>query len=245
MTDKLDALKRQVAALETGGDPAAAAVLPTGVAALDAELPGGGLACNAVHELLFPDAADSAATGFLVHLLTRLGEGSVLWASCRDDLYAPGLTARGFDAGRLLLVRCPDMNAVLWALEEGLRAKGLAAVVGEVGDIDFALSRRLQLAAAEAGLPLFLLRPWRHKLAASAAATRWLVRAALPWEARDIEGELERNETETIERVQWHAELLRCRGGRPQDWDLEKSDETNRLAVAAAPDHGPDRTRAA
>ncbi len=184
--------------------PARHGVLPFGVAAIDRALPGGGLALGAVHEILGAggDEEDAAAaSGFAAGILARLGPagdgggdgGPVLWCLKRPDLYGPGLEAHGLDPARLVLVRAPRDDDLLWAVEEGLRAPGLAAVVGEIGRLPMVAGRRLQLAAERAGIPVLLLRRWRsgeeaeaERQRPSAAVTRWRI-AALP--SLDIENE--------------------------------------------------------
>src|SRR6516164_4450370 len=127
-------------------------VLPFGIAAIDRVLPGGGLARGALHEILGTggDEEDGAlaaafAAGILGRL-TRTGDGTVLWCLPRPDLYGPGLAAHGLDPRHLVLVRAPRDAEILWAMEEGLRAPGITAVVGDVGTLAVVASRRLQLA---------------------------------------------------------------------------------------------------
>ena len=58
----------------------------------------------------------------------------MLWCSPPGSLWArPGRS--GLDPARLVLVRAPRDAEILWAMEEGLRAPGIAAVVGEVGTL--------------------------------------------------------------------------------------------------------------
>src|SRR5690242_644820 len=114
--------------------PARHGVLPFGVAAIDDALPGGGLARGAVHEILGAggDEEDgAAAAGFAAAILTRLGAGPVLWCLKRPDLYGPGLAEHGLDPARLVLVSAPRDEEILWAMEEGLRTQGVAAMIGE------------------------------------------------------------------------------------------------------------------
>src|SRR6185503_12853706 len=69
----LTALRDHIRRLE---QPARHGVLPFGVDAIDAALPGGGLALGAVHEILGAggDEEDGAAgTGFIAGILARLG----------------------------------------------------------------------------------------------------------------------------------------------------------------------------
>ncbi len=190
MSRELTALRERVQRIER---PAARAhgVIPLGVAAIDRALPGGGLARGALHEILGMggDEEDGAlAAAFAAGILGRLvaATGIVLWCLPRPDLYGPGLAAHGLDPGRLVLVRARRDAEILWAMEEGLRAPGVAAVVGEVGALAAVASRRLQLAAEHSGVTALVLRRWRNGAEAThernrpnAAATRWRI-AALP-----------------------------------------------------------------
>jgi protein ImuA len=220
--------------------PAAAThgVLPFGDAAIDRALPGGGLARGALHEILGGggDEEDGAlCAAFAATILGRLvgmGDGLVLWCLARPDLYGPGLTAYGLDPGRLVLVRAPRDAEILWAMEEGLRASGIVAVVGEAGTLPAVASRRLQLAAERSGITAFLLRRWRdggqamrERALPSAAVTRWRI-AALP--SRSAPGE------PGVGRPRWRIELLRCRGGEPASWEMEVPDATDHVSLAAA-----------
>lgn len=226
----LAALRERVRRLEQSPGAAGAAVVPLGLEAIDRALPGGGLARGAVHELLTPDPDDGAATAFLAVIAGRLPaagfEGPVLWVSARDDLFPPGILAYGWRPERLLRVRCKSVADVLWVMEDALRCPGLAAVAGDVGDLDFAITRRLQLAAGEKGVPLLLHRPWRQTLVPSAAATRWRVAAApSPPEV-----------TAPAARPVWTLDLVRNRGGRPGAWTVGFDFHTRALyETAAAP----------
>jgi protein ImuA len=213
-------------------------VWPFGIAGIDRALPGGGLARGALHEILGAggDEEDGAlAAVFAAYVLGRLSgrsDGIVLWCLARPDLYGPGLAAHGLDPGRVVLVQAQRDAKILWAMEEGLRAPGIVAVVGEVGTLPEIVSRRLQLAAERSGTTAFLLRRWRdgrqaarERALPNAAVTRWRI-AALP--SRPL-----RNEP-GVGRPQWRIELLRCRGGEPACWEMEVPDATDHVSLAAA-----------
>jgi len=239
-------------------------VLPFGIAAIDRALPGGGLARGALHEILGMggDEEDGAvAAAFAAGILGRLttqessaGDGTVLWCLPRPDLYGPGLAAHGLDPSRLVLVRAPRDAEILWAMEEGLRAPGIAAVVGEVGTLPAVASRRLQLAAERSGIAAFLLRRWRdggqaarERNLPNAAVTRWRI-AALPSQPPSIPSpaptltlpRLRGREWEGVGwgagvgRARWRVELLRCRGGEPACWEVEKADATGHVSLPSA-----------
>lgn len=244
----LDDLRQRIAGLERrGGTRAAETRLPFGHPDLDARLPGGGLALGALHEVVGtgPDVEHGAAAAlFVAGLLARL-PGSVLWVMAQRDLFAPGLAGVGLRPGRVLQVEAGKPALVLPVMEEGLRERGLAGVVGEIGGrLTLTDSRRLQLAAEASGtVAVALRRSRRHDdpalLEPSAATTRWRV-AALPSgpHVRDVPG---------LARARWRLELVRCRGGEAFSWVVEACDAAGRLGVVPDLVHGqiaPARGRA-
>ena len=237
----LAALRDQVRRLEQGaGAGRARAVAPLGLAALDDALPGGGLPLGALHEIEGERAEwdDGVTLGFCLALLARRevafpDAGKVLWISRQGDLYPPALAGQGLDPGRFLLVRAKSDAEVLWAMEEGLRCRRLAAVVGEVEGLDRLAGRRLQLAAEAIGITAFALhrrfRPLRQGRAASAALSRWRVTAA---SSQDDLGDA--LGTRFIGRPQWRLDLLRCRGAAPGSWQVEWDDAACGFSLAPA-----------
>jgi protein ImuA len=137
-------------------------------------------------------------------------------------LHGHGLGALGLDPARLILVETAHRRDVLWAMEEALRSRAPQAVAGMIDRLDLRLSQRLQLAAAEAGLPLLLLRP-TPTLESSAASTRWRIGTAKA--ARDRFG--------LFARARWHLALERCRNGRPGEWTVEYDHVAHRFSLAA------------
>jgi protein ImuA len=75
--------------------------------------------------------------------------------------YGPGLNHLGLPLDRFVLVRAQTARQALWAMEEALKSRACAAVIGELREarrhFDLAATRRLQLAArAGAGEALLL-----------------------------------------------------------------------------------------
>jgi protein ImuA len=221
--------------------------LPFGVPALDRRLPSKGLALGCLHEVIEGGHAAEfagAATLFIAGIAARLN-GPVLWCLNRRDLFAPGLARAGLHPSRVIYAETLRDREVLPAMEEGLKERGLAAVVGEVTRLGLAPSRRLHLAAEASGIPVFALRRWwtvaEKELTAlpTAATTRWRIS---PASSRDPPAP-------GIGRARWHVDLLRCRGGEPCSWILEACDEAGRLALptdlADRPDQAPLRRTAA
>lgn len=239
----LAALRARIRVLERGGRAGPLRVLFLGPAALDDWLPGGGLPLTGLHEISGERAEwdDGVASGFcaalLARLLAALGSCSkpVLWAAPRADLYGPGLAGFGLDPARLLLLRAGGDRDVLWALEEGLRAGALAAVVGEVAELERTAGRRLQLAAEAGGLPCFLLQ--RRRLAGStngpsAAVTRWRV-APLPSDPGPSQPSTAEADRNLPGRPRWRVALQRCRGAAPGVFVMEWDDASGGFAMAA------------
>ena len=210
---------------------------PLGLPEIDRLLPDGGLLAGALHEVEAGPAPsgrvaahDGAALGFTAFLLGRLGPGTLLWcrqASGADaPLYAPALAA-WFDPARLLMVTARRDEDLFWAMEEGLRTPGIAAVVGETRAADPTAGRRLSLAAEKNGVPALLLRP-QPAPPQSVCATRWRVASAPSLD---------------LTQSRWQVDLRRNRFGMPSaeetpSWLLEWNDETRRLAVVSQAQHG-------
>ena len=231
----LEDLRAQVARIgRAASRPGRAAPLPFGVAAIDAALPGGGLARGALHEAAGggADLAHGAAPALLAAAVLARAGGPVLWVSVRFDLFAPALAEVGLGPARVIHLEAG--RDVLAAMEEGLRHPGLAGVVGEVpGRLGLTASRRLQLAAeATVAIAFALRRPARPDDPAlaepSAAVTRWRVTPLpspppLP-HAPEVPG---------LGRARWRLELLRVRGGgEPASWIVEAPDAQGHLALA-------------
>lgn len=243
--DRLAALRLQIAKLD--GRAHRTKPLPFGLPAIDRHLPSGGLARGALHEFVEGGlAAEFAgcATLFTAGIAARLN-GPVLWCLTRRDLFAPGLSRVGLHPDRVIYAEARRDRDILPLVEEGLRAKGLGAVVGEVARLSLIASRRLQLAAEGSGVTALILRRWwtvaEKDLITlpTVAVTRWRI-APAPSELMPAPG---------LGRERWQVELLRCRGAEPHTWIVEACDAKGRLALPAdladRPDQAADRRAAA
>ncbi|QFU16578.1 ImuA family protein [Microvirga thermotolerans] len=228
-------LQEQIERLE--GDKHRRATVPFGVGALDTHVPGGGITLGALHEIIESGPAAEfagAATLFTAGIAARL-KGPVVWCLTRRDLFAPGLAAAGLHPDRVIYVEASRDREVLPLVEEALREKGLAAVVGEVTRLSLVASRRLQLAAEASGVPALMLRRWwtvaekNLTTLPTAAITRWRI-ASAPSAVLPIPG---------VSRQRWRVDLVRCRGAEARSWIVEGCDAKGRLAVPADLAHRP------
>ena len=240
LREKVRRLERANSGLRSGK----AAAVPLGIPAIDALLPDGGLLTGALHEIeAGPGPSgrvaphDGAALGFAAHLLGRFGPGTILW--CRRPTgrfdappYAPALSS-WFDPARLLMVTAHRDEDLFWAMEEGLRCPGIAAVLGETRAADPTAGRRLSLAAEKNGVPALLLRA-QPAPPQSVCATRWRIASAASASTPGLTD---------VGAARWRLELRRNRFGTPSaaetpSWLLEWNDETHCLAVVPQALHG-------
>jgi cell division inhibitor SulA len=167
----------------------AAGYVPSGNAALDAELPGGGWPQGALTELLLGPPG-CGELSLLVHTLaqvTRDGRPCV-WVLPYEQHpaggrtadgslpYAPALAAAGLDLVRSIFVQPATPRESLWALEQSLRAPHLGALIGWLpaghAEADFRALRRLHLLAGRHQALVYVLRAAQAAACPSPAALR-------------------------------------------------------------------------
>ena len=123
---------------------------------------------------------------------------------------------------RLIHVEAKTPEDALFALEEGLKCRDLACVIGEiVGNpraLDFTASRRLSLTAEKHGIALWLVR-LEAQADLSSARMRWRVEPA--------PSPRPRWNTDAPGVPAWTVELFRARSHAPGKWIL--SDDKGRL----------------
>ena len=154
--------------------------------------------------------------------------------------YGSGLAAFGIDPQAIVLIRTTTIIELLWAAEEGLACRAVAAVIADVGSdpkaLDFTASRRLGMRAAETKTTFLLLRYGLGRTA-SAARLRWHIAPALSGEVPfDPRAPGETRWHITLEKGLWQGKpngewlLSWTRNG----FDILASPDTN-LAPAATP----------
>lgn len=196
------------------GDDAAVALAP-GSGLEDAAVPGG--------------AGPAAGLGFFLAREAGRGRRSIAlvaprdWEAERGRLMARGAAAFGVRAERFLMVRTRTAAETLWALEEVLRSGAADLAIGAAGAPALTLTRRLDMAAREAGAACVLLR------AAAVGEASPLSAARRRWRIRPLPSAPDRWDARAPGAPRWRASLERRRDGPPGSWDLEWNDETGRL----------------
>lgn len=207
---------------------------------------------SARHSEIFAQGDEASGAGLALSLMLdgmRAQEASpedrlndrrgILWV---QDKAAMRLSGRPYRHGlppelrpRLIHVAAKTAEDALFALEEGLRCRDLACVIGEISGnpraMDFTASRRLSLAAERHGVPLFLVR---------LDARRDLSSARMRWQVRSAASPIPRWNHAAPGSPSWRAELFRARGHKQGEWILR--DDGKQLAasafIAAQTDHG-------
>ena len=97
-------------------------------------------------------------------------------------------------------------------MEEALKCKGLSAVIGEMPELSFTTSRRLQLAVEQSQVTGFILRNNPKNINTTACVTRWKISSLPSQLAGGMPG---------VGFPRWNVALLKVRNGYPANWDIE------------------------
>jgi protein ImuA len=149
--------------------------VPTGNRALDAQLPGGGWPLGALVEVLQmqeqgPGGVHSEWRLLLPALVKT--SGVLVLVGAPHAPFAPGLAGQGLGVQRLLCVNTATPASRLWATEQALRCKDVAAVLAWLPQARADALRRLQISAATHRKLLFVMRPVEAQAESSPAVLR-------------------------------------------------------------------------
>ncbi|VVT07913.1 conserved hypothetical protein [Sphingomonas sp. EC-HK361] len=204
--------------------------------AIDAAL-GGGIAAGRLHEIFARDVQDASSAAGFAAMLARLIGGALLWVRMGKEeriggkLYAPGLCEIGLDPSTAIFGVLPDAVSVLRAGIDIARCPDVGVALIELWktprELDQVASRRLAVAAENAGTTVLLLRIDAEP-SPSVAQTRWSVTAApsapLPANAPG--------------HATFDVELLRQRGrAQAGRWRVEWDRERARFVEPGLRDH--------
>lgn len=174
------ALPPAVAAAVWRGDQLGRVVTPTrpsGFAALDAELPGGGWPCRGLTELICrqPGTLEWRLLGPLLRTGPNPAE-PVLLVGPPHAPHPPGLRADGIDERGLVWLQAHSTAERLWSTEQLLKARAPGVLVVWLPQARPEQLRRLQVLAGAARGPVFVCRPPAAAYEASAAPLRLAAR---------------------------------------------------------------------
>jgi protein ImuA len=201
--------------LMQGMKPANNVDVDMGLGPIKQAFPNATFPLGAVHEFLSEGLEAAAATsGFISGLLSSLmgSSGTLLWISSSRILFPPALKNFGIQPDRFIFIDLQKESDVLWAIEEALKCAALTAVVGELKEISFTASRRLQLAVEQSQVTGFILRNNPRSMNTTACVSRWKITPLPTASIDDLPG---------IGYPQWKVDLLRIRNGKPGSWEIK------------------------
>jgi protein ImuA len=214
----IEQLRRNILLAEGYRQPPLGTQDLVGLGPVEAAFPNGVFPLGTVHELVCGNTEQATACGGfvsgLLSVLTQNG-GACLWIGLSGNLFPTALKAFGVEPDRVIFINLSKEKDVLWVMEEALKCEGLAAVVGELREIDFKQSRRLQLAVEQSHVTGFVLRNHSDKMGSTACAARWQIK---PVPSEPVDG------LPGLGFPRWQVELLRVRNGQPGSWIIEWSE---------------------
>ncbi|MBD3582256.1 ImuA family protein [Flavobacterium selenitireducens] len=215
-TEKREIVKRlqaKVDALQGLGRPADV-ISRTGFAPFESAFPDRIFPVGTVHEFLSDESSHAACTnGFIAGLASTFlnKDGICLWIGRNRKVFPPGLKHFGITPSNVIFVDLHKQNDLLWAIEEALKCDALTSVVGEIRDLGFTESRRLQLAVEKSGVTGFIHCHKPKAKGSSACTTRWRVTPGMSFTPGGLPG---------IGHAVWDVELLKVRNGKPGSWRI-------------------------
>jgi len=158
-----------------GRSLARAETFPSGFAALDAALPGGGWPRTGLIEVLVPRHGIGELSLWLPLIAERSTRPEGRWCAFiapPHQLFAPAFAAAGVELSRLLIVHA---RPGLWALEQALRSSACDLAFCWLDQVRARDLRRLVLATEQGGTPAIVFRPAPARRESSPATLRlWL-----------------------------------------------------------------------
>lgn len=193
--------------------------LPVGLGELETAFPSKVFPRAAIHEFISVSSQQAACTsGFISVILGKLMQqnGICIWISTkpRRALFPPALSSFGLAPHRILFVDTGKPKQTLWALEEALKCEAVTAVVGELNELDFNESRRLQLAVEQSRVTGFIHRFRPKNTGAVACVSRWKITSLPSINPDGLPG---------LGFPRWNIELLKVKNGMPGEWQVEWS----------------------
>jgi len=213
-------LRKQMLDLQGFKPTATDDVLKFELGAIEACFPNSIFPIGTIHEFLSEKSEDTAASeGFIAGLLAKMMQNgsSCLWISRNRKLFPPSMQAFGVDPQQVIFIDLHYEKEILWTMEEALKCEGLACVIAELPDIDFAQSRRLQLATEKSRVTGILLRKDpKRSLSATACTVRWQVKPLPTALNEGLPG---------VGNPRWGVNLLKVKNGHTGNFLIEWAED--------------------
>jgi protein ImuA len=208
-------LQKEILHLQGTRSTSNSTVLDLGLETIKNAFPNAQFPLGVVHEFICEGTEDvSASCGFISGILSSLMRcgGACLWISSSQTVFPPSLKSFGIDPHKIIFISLRKEKEILWAIEEALKCDGLAVVVGEIQELSFTVSRRLQLAVEQSRVTGFIIRRNPRNINTTACVARWKIISIPSVVVDDIPG---------VGFPRWNVELLKIRNGNPGTWQIE------------------------
>jgi protein ImuA len=206
-------LQQQILSLQGMKAPLERGQSNFGLGPLELAFPGHTFPTGAIHEFLSNTLGDAAATtGFMAGLagcLMQQGDGVCLWISAKRTVFPPALKMFGIHPDRVIFIDSTREKDLLWAVEEALKCGALSVVVGELKEISFTASRRLQLAVEQSRVTGLMHHYSPRNITATATVCRWVVKPVAGEQEAGLPG---------VGTPCWNVTLQKVRNGKPGTW---------------------------
>jgi protein ImuA len=214
-SDIITRLRREILPLEGLHASKNNAVSDPGLGFMAESFPRGIFPLGAVHELISEKRESAASTaGFVAGILSRLMKtgNAAAWIGGSRMLFPPALKAFGIAPDQIIFIELKKEKDILWSVEEALKCEGLAAVIGEMPELNFTSSRRFQLAVEQSRVTGFILRSNPRSLHPNACVSRWKINPLPGFSEEGLPG---------LGHPRWQVDLQKMRNGRPGSWQVE------------------------
>lgn len=211
--ERLRQLQQEILAMQGLQQPLENECCDMGLGIISHSFPNQVFPVAATHEFISDSYQTRAASsGFMAALVgVLMRKGSCLWVSTQRRIFPPALQAFGICPDQVIFVDAHSDKEALWIMEEGLKCESLSAVVGEIGELGFTESRRLQLAVEQSRVTGLIHRYNAQLVSNLACVSRWRVRPAPSVIEAGAPG---------VGFPGWQVELLKIRNGRPGSWQV-------------------------
>jgi len=213
--DIIAKLQREILPLQGFKTVSKNTALDAGLGPIKNAFPNASFPLGAIHEFISTGMEDAAATsGFVAGLISSImqSNGALIWISASRTIFPPALRSFGISPDRIIFIDLKKEKEIMWAMEEALKCKGLSAVIGEMQELNFTASRRLQLAVEQSRVTGFILRRNPRSINTTACITRWQITSVKSELVNDMPG---------VGFPRWNVELLKVRNGYPDKWQIE------------------------
>jgi protein ImuA len=169
---------------------------------------------GAVHEFIVENPASfSASAGFISAVLSGISRqgGAIIWVGASRTIFPPALSYYGIEPDRIIFIETRRERETAWVIEESLKCGALSAVVGELKNVSFITSRRLQLAVEQSQVTGFIIRNKPSNLQPNAFVSRWKIKPIGSKAIDDLPG---------VGFPNWQIDLLKIRNGKPGSWQV-------------------------